>query len=193
MAGLQKGQTVSVKVTRVVDGDTVRVSRTGWLTWFFPGDVIVVRLYAIDAPESQQRYGKESTAALRRYLKGRGKLMMEVQDTDRYGRTVGLLYRAGVGREQSANWRMVENGWAYAYTRYGGSELGMQQAEREAKKRRIGVWASKTNREGRDRPWDYRAGARLQERRRVKIRMVLATLAAAGLLAVGLWSWFVGW
>ena len=111
MAGLQRGQTIGVKGEQVVDGDTVRVRRAGWWAWLMPGEAIVVRLYGIDAPESRQRYGEDATAALRKFLKGRGQLMLEARDADRYGRTVGLLYRKGPGREDSANLRMVREGW----------------------------------------------------------------------------------
>lgn len=193
MTGLRRGQTVAVRVERVVDGDTVRVRKSGFWSFIMPGGPIVVRLYGIDAPESQQRYGKQSTTALRKFLRGRGKLMLEACDTDRYGRTVGLLYRNRRGREQSANLRMVQEGWAYAFTRYGGNELGFQQAEDEAKQRRCGVWASKTNRMGKDRPWDYRAGERQAERRRIKVRMALALLGLVVLGAGGVWMWNAGW
>lgn len=193
MAGLERGQTIGVKVERVVDGDTVRVRRAGWWTWLMPGEAIVVRLYGIDAPESQQLYGDQSTAALRKFLKGQGKLMLEAQDTDRYGRTVGLLYREGPGREQSANLRMVQEGWAYAYTQYGGSELGFRQAERDAQRQKAGVWRNRGNRDRKNRPWQYRADRRAGDRRRVKIRMLLVSLILVAVAGAGVYVKLSGW
>ena len=192
-AGLERGQTIGVKVERVVDGDTVRGRRAGWWAWLAPGEAIVVRLYGIDAPESQQRYGHESTVALKKFLKGRGRLMLEAQDTDRYGRTVGLLYREGPGREKSAILRMVQEGWAYAYTQYGGSELGFRQAERDAQQQKAGVWRNRGIREGKDRPWEYRAAQRAGDRRRVKIRMLVVAVMLLAVAGAGLYAKLTGW
>ena len=65
---------------------------------------------------------------------------MEAIAIDRYGRTVGLLYRSRRGRQQSVNLMMVSSGMAYWYRRYGGRELGFPEAEEEAKTQRRGVW-----------------------------------------------------
>ena len=101
------GTSVPVTVQRVVDGDTVRVRRKTFLG-LFSGPDIVVRLYGIDAPESDQWHGPDSTRQLRRELTRH--VVMEVFDNDQYGRVVALLYRPGRGREDSANYRMVRTG-----------------------------------------------------------------------------------
>ena len=192
MSALSRGSVVPVRVARVVDGDTVRVRRTGFWSWLLPRDDIVVRLYAIDAPESDQRYGSNSTRALSRMLPRR--INLEVMDVDRYGRTVGLLYDKGRGRERSFNLRLVEEGWAFAYTRYGGSDLGFRDAERTAAKDRVGMWADSRIRAGKDRPWDHRNAQRAAQRRTVrwKVALVVGVAGIAVVVAAYFWSRIAG-
>ena len=182
MSSLQRGTVLSVSLVRVVDGDTVRVRRRGLFSWLFRGGDIVVRLHGIDAPESAQKHGSASTKAMARLLRGSG-LRLEVTDTDRYGRTVGLLYHSGSGRDRSANLRLVEEGWAFAYTRYGGSELGFGAAERDASAARRGMWTDARIRRGLDRPWEFRARERASASRlrglRWLLRLVFALFAVA--------------
>lgn len=181
-----RGDVLSVKVQRVVDGDTVRVSRKGFWRFLLGGDPLVIRLYAMDAPESDQKGGRESTRALRRMLRGRG-LMLEVRDYDRYDRLVGLLYHRKNGRERSVNLRMVEEGWAHAYTRYGGKDLGMEEAERRARSKRVGIWRRGKN----EVPEDFRRRGRERAswRRKVKFRMAVAGGLLLVMVLYGLWVW----
>ena len=183
----QKGDLLAVQVQRVVDGDTVRVRRAGFWQLLFPGDPIVVRLYAIDAPESGQKFGAEATGALRRLLRSGG-LMLEVCDYDRYGRLVGLLYHRSAGRDSSVNRQMVALGWAHAYTRYGGSELGIVEVERQAKKQRAGLWQSRRRQEV---PGDWRRRQRADSafRRQMKFRMALLAGALFAMAVCGWWVW----
>ena len=122
-----------------------------------------VRLYAIDAPELAQPYGAEARDELASLVR-RGRINLEAVATDRYGRTVGLLYWSRRGRQQSVNLMMVSSGMAYWYRRYGGRELGFPEAEEEAKTERRGVW--KDRRSEQQRPWDYRAELRQRRQRR---------------------------
>ena len=48
-------ETFSTRVVGVVDGDTLRVSRK-------EGGTLKVRLFGIDCPEKNQKYGKETPA-----------------------------------------------------------------------------------------------------------------------------------
>ena len=168
-----------VKVRRVVDGDSLVVKYGGLFSCLrrpFP-----VRLYGIDAPELSQRYGPEARKALASLVR-RGGIRMDVMATDRYGRTVGLIY-AGRRRRESVNVAMVRAGMAYWYRRYGGRNLGFPEAEAEAKTKRRGVW-----REGRRarRPWDYRADQRRARQRRGRVRRFFIRLAVAGVLLIAL-------
>ena len=154
-----------VRIRRVIDGDSLEVKYAGLFSFLrrpFP-----VRLYGIDAPELAQPYGQESRKQLQSLVR-RGGIRMEVIATDRYGRTVGLLYRRRRGR--SVNVEMVRSGMAWWYRRYGGRDLGFPEAEAEAKRRRRGVWKDGDRLR---RPWDYRADLRRGRQRRRRIRRAL--------------------
>lgn len=161
-----------VRILRVVDGDSLEVKYAGLFSFMrrpFP-----VRLYGIDAPESAQPYGQESRKQLETLVR-RGGIRMDVVATDRYGRTVGLLYRRR--RAQSVNAEMVRSGMAWWYRRYGGRDLGFPEAEAEAKRRRRGVWRHGDRIR---RPWDYRADLRQARQRRRRIRRALTWMLIGG-------------
>ena len=147
---LPKGFTARATNIRVIDGDSVECD--------YKRQRVRVRLYGIDAPELRQPGGAESADNLAAMVRGSGALMMEVMAYDRYGRVVGLLYPARSNRRASLNLRMVRDGHAYAYTRFGGVELGMRSAERDAQAARRGIWRS--SRKGGERPWEYRNRSR---------------------------------
>ena len=166
-----------VRIRRVIDGDSLEVKYAGLFSFLrrpFP-----VRLYGIDAPELAQPYGQESRQQLQSLVRGGG-IRMDVKATDRYGRTVGLLYRRRRGR--SVNVEMVRSGMAWWYRRYGGRDLGFPEAEAEAKRRRRGVWRRGDRIR---RPWDYRADLRRARQRRRRIRRIL-TWMIIGAFAIAL-------
>ena len=168
-----------VKIRRVVDGDSLEVKYAGLFSFMrrpFP-----VRLYGIDAPELAQPYGPEARKELAALVR-RGGIRMDVMATDRYGRTVGMLYSGRRNREP-VNVAMVRSGMAYWYRRYGGRNLGFPEAEAEAKSKRRGVW-----KDGRraQRPWDYRADRRRSRRRRGRRRRFVIRLAIAAAVLVAL-------
>ena len=183
-----KGDVLSVKVQRVVDGDTVRVLRTGFWQSLFSGDPIVVRLYGMDAPESEQKFGKESTNELLKMLRPRRGLKLEVQDYDRYDRLVGLLYYRSAGRTKSLNFFMVEKGWAHAYTRYGGSDLGFEEAEGRAKSKKLGIWKRDTEKELPE-DWRRRKRDRSALVGKVKLRMAVVGGVLLVMVVLSLWMW----
>ena len=80
------GKTLEGKVTRVSDGDTI------WVT--AGGKRVKVRMDRIDAPESNQEYGKESTEYLKRRIHGKT-VKVEWGKTDQYGRTLGIVFLDG--------------------------------------------------------------------------------------------------
>lgn len=166
-----------MKITRIVDGDSLEFRRGGFLRALFGGTTYRLRLYGIDAPELSQRFGKESLLALRKEI--RGSMRLRVMNFDRYGRVVGLLY--GSDPRRSVNRTMVKNGWAHWYRRYGGAEWGFEQAEFSARVGRLGVWSDQQT----QRPWDYRAA---QKAPKISLRAYFATAiflaAVLGLLFV---------
>ncbi len=165
-----------VQAASVQDGDSIVVHAAQRRRWDYR---YRVRLYAIDAPEHDQEYGPEARNHLRSLVWNRTDLMLEPIDTDQYGRLVGVLYYRGRDRRQSINRMMVEQGLAYWYSRYGGQGLGLEQAEREARRGRRGVWASR----GRVAPWDHRRAQRGAGNRAGRLKWLLAGLAVGA--AVG--------
>ena len=147
LGGYGKGRTFPVRVVSVQDGDSllVRPVRNS-------DREIRVRLYAIDAPEHDQDFGEEAKARLSSLVRGRNELTLEPKDTDRYGRLVSVIYFGNSGSRQSVNRVMVEEGYARWYSRYGGRELGLDQAEQSARRARRGIWASSRQ----IAPWDHR-------------------------------------
>jgi micrococcal nuclease len=96
----------SVKVARVIDGDTFEIE-TGEK----------VRLIGIDAPESvhptkeDECYGETSSKVLKELIEGKSVyLEKDVSETDRYGRLLRYVYLDG----QSINQYLVKEGFAFA-------------------------------------------------------------------------------
>ncbi len=176
---------MKVRVTRVVDGDSLVVARRRWFNFMLKPRPFAVRLYAIDAPELSQPYGAEARDEMRRMA--RGSLRLDVVNTDRYGRAVGVVYRRN--RKKSLNHAIVAAGLAYSYQRYGKLD-GIVEAEARARKRRRGVWKSG---ESQTRPWDHRRGAQRRSGRRGRRRWLLrlvAFLVLVGAILLGVsWLW----
>ena len=132
MSPFPRGISASISKVRVVDGDSIE--------GMFGGCFVRVRLYGIDAPELRQQGGAESAETLNRLVRRNGDLNMGVMAFDRYDRVVGLIYPRSNHRRNSLNLTMVREGQAYAYTRFGGAELGIRTADQDAKAGRRGIW-----------------------------------------------------
>ena len=91
-------------VVKVSDGDTVWVKDGG--------ERVKVRLDKIDAPESDQKWGKESKEALSAMVLGR-EVELVGEGTDRYGRRLSVIKCEG----KEVNLELVKMGlaWHYAY------------------------------------------------------------------------------
>ena len=173
---LRRGDSFSVRVTRVNDGDGCIAVRLGWFRR--QRETLEIRLHAIDAPEYDQPFGREASHRLRRIAEGKRFTLKVWEPQDRYGRVVGVLYQRRLG--QSVNRQMVESGMAYRFTRFGEmSGLGLANAERDALRRKLGVWSLP---DGGVRPWHHRQRQRAEARRRRSIeyqalRLVFKALA----------------
>lgn len=133
-------------VTRVIDGDTVRVkleSRTAK-----PGEAVTrtVRLAEIDAPELKQPFGSDAKAALESMVLGK-LVVVEYHKTDRYRRIIGTILLAG----ESVNHRLVEQGLAWHFRRYSRSQ-SLRDAEEQARRAGRGLWRSRSFLA----PWEFR-------------------------------------
>lgn len=126
-----------ITLKRVSDGDTIVTS-----------DDTRIRLWGIDTPEIDQRYGSHATAALTEMLYEQ-QLYLETKDVDRFGRTVGVIYTAG-GDE--VNLEMVCNGHAWWYERYAEKAIEYKQCQEDAHRNKRGLWAE----EDPLAPWDWR-------------------------------------
>ena len=119
-----------------------------------------VRLGEIDTPEMRQPYGTRFRQALSDLVFGK-EVHVTVQDTDRYGRTVGRVYTGPV----DVNAEMVRKGAAWVYRQYS-RDVGLLRLEAEARTARRGLWALPEAQ--RTPPWEWRAaerGNRLQPAR----------------------------
>src|SRR5689334_3036099 len=111
-----------------------------------------VRLAEIDTPESGQPYGSRARQALSDLAFGKS-VRVVVQDTDRYGRTVGRVYVGPL----DVNAEMVRQGAAWVYRRYS-HDASLLQLEQEAREARRGLWALPEAQ--RMPPWEWRAAER---------------------------------
>jgi endonuclease YncB( thermonuclease family) len=129
------------QVVGITDGDT--------LTLLTPERrEVKIRLAEIDTPESRQPYGTRARQALSDLAFQRD-VRVEVQDTDRYGRTVGRIYAGRV----DVNAEMVRRGAAWVYRRYS-RDPSLLVLEEEARQARRGVWALPESQ--RMPPWEWR-------------------------------------
>lgn len=92
----------------IYDGDTLRVNCSG--------DELKIRFCGIDAPEKNQPGGIESRDYLRGLI-GDGAIALEMVEVDRYGRTVGELWKG----DRLINLEMVKGGHAWVYHQYLGN------------------------------------------------------------------------
>ncbi len=130
-------------VVGVMDGDTINV-RCG-----AEGDYrqVTLRLAEIDAPEKKQDYGQRSKENLSD-LCFKAQTVVTPQVRDKYGRTVARVSCNG----QDASLHQVKSGLAWWYVKYG-TDLAIKEAEKAARSRRQGLWAS--SREPMP-PWEFR-------------------------------------
>jgi endonuclease YncB( thermonuclease family) len=120
-------------VVRVVDGDTVHVQGPS-------GDVERVRLIGINAPESDECFGDEATAALVALLVDADvELVQDRSDRDRYGRLLRYLHADGqdVGEELVATGHAVANRYPPDTARAEIYERAQARAQRDER----GLWS----------------------------------------------------
>ena len=100
----------SGRVTRTVDGDTFRISSRS----------VSIRVWGLDAPETDQSGGAAATSSLTRLIAGQD-LRCQQRDIDRYGRIVGQCVLPD-GRDTTAV--MIASGTAREYCRFSGNYYG---------------------------------------------------------------------
>jgi endonuclease YncB( thermonuclease family) len=143
---------VSGAEPRFLDGRVVGITDGDTLTLLVEQRQVRIRLAQIDAPESDQPYGKKSKAALSALAFGK-QAHVEVVDIDRYGRTVGEVFVDGI----DVNREMVRAGYAWAYTKYSHT-TEIIELETSARAAKLGLWALPENQ--REPPWLWRHSSR---------------------------------
>ena len=137
--------TLNGKVVKITDGDTLVVLDAG-------NTQHKIRLSGIDAPESNQPFGKRSKEALSALVAGQ-RVEVDWHKHDRYGRIVGKVIAQG----KDVNLAQIRTGMAWWYRKYANEQSRVDQgiyAATEAKARvsGVGLWADKDPIP----PWDWR-------------------------------------
>ncbi len=139
------------RVVSVADGDTITLLDGN-------RQQHKIRLAGIDAPEMGQAFGKASKANLSRLIY-RNQVEVEWHKTDKYKRLVGKVVIDGtdVCLEQ------IKAGLAWHYKKYEREQpprdrMSYAQAETQARKARLGLWADKQP----VAPWEWRARSQVK-------------------------------
>jgi len=124
-------------VVRVVDGDTLLLA----------GDVRV-RLLGVDTPETvkpdhpPEPFGPEASEFTRAFVAaGPMRLTFDRERVDRYGRQLAFVWRG----DECLNEQLIAAGLSPAMTKYPYSPTmkdRFRAAEREAKRKRLGIWST---------------------------------------------------
>lgn len=137
------------KVERVMDGDTVQLITANSIK-------VKIRLLGIDAPESTQDFGPESTEHLIGLIESKS-VTAQCIGVDRYKRSLCKI----VANNVDLNLEQLKSGLAWHYKEYAYSQSEKDQevyasTETQARQARVGLWQSKS----RIPPWEYRKGPR---------------------------------
>jgi endonuclease YncB( thermonuclease family)/DNA/RNA endonuclease G (NUC1) len=127
----EQPRTFTARVISANDGDTCKVRDDN-------GRFYRLRLFGIDAPESDQPYGIIARDALRDLIQG---VDIEVRTTGAktYGRHVARLFRDGL----DVNQEMIADGLAWHYDQYteGDEADELDQLQADARNGEVGLWS----------------------------------------------------
>lgn len=129
----KKGKKYWCKVIAVNDGDTLTCTR-----YNLRRSETKLRFAYVDAPESNQTYGKESQRLVKKMVYYK-LVRVEITDIDRYGRCVGVIYRF----RRNINQELVKRGAAWVYEEYIKNPTQKQKwlaLQNQAKKQKKGLW-----------------------------------------------------
>ena len=137
--------TISGKVVSVTDGDTITVLDSS-------NTQHKIRIYGVDCPENHQDYGQKAKQFTSDLVFGKT-VEIKIMDTDRYGRTVGIVNIDS----KSLNAELIINGMAWFYGQYCKASFCSQwnQYQEEARSRKIGLWSMQNPIP----PWEFRHGS----------------------------------
>lgn len=135
------------KVIKIADGDTITILTDAH-------DKVKVRLYGIDTPERKQAFGRRASQFTAQFLKN-DVVDVEIMDTDRYGRVVGIVKDKG----KILNEELLKAGLAWVYTTYCRQPAlcdRWKEYEYAARKAKKGLWADPSP----VAPWEWRKSKR---------------------------------
>lgn len=121
------GETLTGKVIKVADGDTLTVLTP-------EKNRVKIRLIEIDAPERRQAFGNQSRQSLAKICFGK-QASVEFDKKDRYGRILGRVFCEGI----DANKEQVKLGMAWVYDKYV-TDHSLYAFQNVAKHSKIGLW-----------------------------------------------------
>ena len=121
--------TLTAKVVGIKDGDTVVVLDS-------LNNQITLRLAEVDCPEKNQPFGTKAKqfTSDQVYLKT---IKYVVTDTDRYGRSIAMIYYDSDNKYLSAE--IIKAGMGWHYKRYSTSKE-LAKFQENAKQKKIGLW-----------------------------------------------------
>ena len=144
LSGISYAQSpIQGKVVGVADGDTITVLQDS--------KQYKIRLYGIDTPEKKQGFGQKAKKFTSDMV-FRQQVKIVAYDTDRYGRTVGMVY---IGKK-CLNEELIKNGYAWVYKKYCSESFCNRwlQLERKARVNKLGLWTY----DNPVAPWEFRRG-----------------------------------
>jgi len=130
------------KVVSIADGDT--------FTMVVNNEQIKIRLHGIDCPEKSQDFGNVAKEFLSALVFGKT-VSVKKLDTDRYGRTIGMVLIDSVNVSEE----LLKAGLAWHYKYYDKS-LIWAKLEEAARKEKKGLWSLSNPIP----PWDFRKAKR---------------------------------
>lgn len=140
------------RLLHAADGDSFTVRRAD------SGQRVKLRLYGVDAPESDQAYGQAARRSLLAMANGKV-LTVKPMNDDPYGRVVAVVF---AGKDtKSLNERQLEQGmaWYYEYFCHEPFCAEWKAREQQARRQRVGLWRD-------DHPQTPRQWRRQKSRRR---------------------------
>jgi micrococcal nuclease len=135
-------QEIVGRVVSIADGDT--------FTMLFKSEQVKIRLHGIDCPERGQDFSNTAREFLADLVFGKD-VVVRKMDTDRYGRTIGMVFIDGI----NVNERLLGAGLAWHYKSYDNNSE-WSQLENQARDKRAGLWSHPNPIP----PWEYRKGRR---------------------------------
>jgi micrococcal nuclease len=138
---LYSQNTLTAKVVGIKDGDTVVVLDS-------LNNQTTLRLAEVDCPEKSQPFGTKAKqfTSDQIYLKT---IKYVVTDTDRYGRSIAMIYYDTDNKYLSAE--IIKAGMGWHYKRYSTTKE-LATFEDNAKKNKIGLWVDSNP----VAPWEFR-------------------------------------